>query len=36
MKLIQNIRDGGMLVGYLAVLVTIVVLGANGLAMLLG
>lgn len=36
MKMLQNLKDGGLLVGYLAFLLTVVILGANGLAMLLG
>ena len=36
MKLLQNIRDGGLYAGYLALLLACVVLGAHGLAMLLG
>lgn len=36
MKMLQNLRDGGLLVGYFALLLTVVILGANGLAMLLG
>lgn len=36
MKLLQNLRDGGMFLGYLAFLLACVVLGAHGLAMILG
>ena len=36
MKLFQTLRDGGMFAGYMALLLTVVVLGANGLAMFFG
>lgn len=36
MKLLQNIRDGGMFAGYLAFLLAVVLLGAHGLAMIFG
>ena len=36
MKLLQNIRDGGMYAGYLALLLAVVVVGANVLAMAFG
>ncbi len=36
MKILRNIRDGGILAGYLTLLVAVVILGANLLSAALG
>ena len=36
MKLLRTLRDGGLFVGYMALLVACVIVGATGLAMWLG